>query len=102
LGGKFDTGLIDHGLGILLGEVLEFVVALQSVLHRVGLIPSDVTGDIFALLPGLKFVVRPLLALGHDCQFATFHAFDLSDLLEELGRVHAEISSILDIMSRKI
>ena len=84
MGGKFGTRLIDDALSILFGEVLEFVIALQSVLHRVGLIARHMAGDILAVLPGLKFVVGSLRTLGHDGQFATFHAFDLSDLLGEL------------------
>ena len=94
--------MLDDSLSIVFGETLEFVIALQGVLDRVGLIARNVTGDILAVLPGLKLVVRPLWALGHDGQFATFHGFNLSDLFEELVRVHGVISSAIDIVSRKI
>src|SRR5438093_10816966 len=102
MGGKLGTRLIDDGLSILFREVLELLIALQSLLHRVGLIARDMTGNILALLPGLKLVVRPLRPLGHNGEFAPFHAFDLSDVLAELSRVHDIISSTIDIMSRKI
>src|SRR6266568_488325 len=87
MGGKFGTRLIDDDLSILFSEVLELLIALQSVLHRVGLIARDMTGNILAVLPGLKLVVRPLRPLGHNGEFAPFHAFDLSDVLAESSRV---------------
>lgn len=77
--------MINDALGILLGEGLEFAVAIQGFFDRVGLIAGDMTGDILAVLPGLKLVVGTLRTLGHESQFATFHPFDLSDLLEELS-----------------
>jgi hypothetical protein len=85
MGGEFGTRLINDALGILLGEVLEFAVAIQGFFDRVGLIAGDMTGDILAVLPGLKLVVGTLRALRHKRQFATFHPFDLSDLLEEVS-----------------
>ena len=91
MGGEFGPRLLDDGLGVLLGEVLEFAVALQGFLNRVGLITGDMTGDILAIFPGLQLVVGPLRAFGHNAQFAPFHALNLSDLLEELaglGWVH--------------
>src|SRR5436190_11728187 len=102
MGGKFGTRLIDDGLSILASEVLELLIALQSVLHRVGLIARDMTGNILAVLSGLKLVVRPLRPLGHNGEFAPFHAFDLSDVLAELSGVYDTICSNIDIMSRKI
>ncbi|SRR6266511_5564388 len=102
MGGKFGTRLIDDALSILFSEVLELLISLQSILHRVGLIARDMTGNILAVLPGLKLVVRPLRPLGHNSEFAPFHVFDLSDVLAELSRIHDTISSIIDIMSRKI
>jgi len=56
MGGEFGPRLLDDGLGVLLGEVLEFAVALQGFLNRVGLITGDMTGDILAIFPGLQLV----------------------------------------------
>ena len=86
MGGEFGPRLLNDALGILLGEVLEFAVTLQGFIHRGGLIAGDMTRDILAVLPGLQFVVRTQRPLGHERQLAPFHAFDLSDLFNELGR----------------
>jgi hypothetical protein len=88
MGREFGARLINDALGILLGEVLESAVTIQGFLHGVGLIAGNMTGDILAIFPGLKLVVGPLGTLAHERQFAPFHVFDWSDLLEELGRVH--------------
>ena len=87
MGGQFGAGLIDDGLGILLGEFLELVITIDGLLNRVGLIAGDVAGDILAVFPGLKLVVAGLPGFAHDGQFATFHACDVSDLFKESSRL---------------
>jgi hypothetical protein len=93
MGGQFGAGLIDDRLGVLLGEVLECVVAFQGLPNGVGLIAGDMTGDVLAILPCLKLVVRTIGTGGHEGEFAPLHVFDLGDLLGELSRVH--MSNIL-------
>jgi hypothetical protein len=87
MGSQFGPRLLNDGLGILLGEVLEFAVARQSILNCVGLIAGNMPRDILTVLPGLKLVVGTLGTIGHEGQLASFHPFDLSDLLEELSRL---------------
>src|SRR2546423_1251517 len=98
MGGKFGTRLIDDDLSILFSEVLELLIALQSVLHRVGLIARDMTGNILAVLAGWMFVVPPLRPWGNRGVFALFDVFVLGVVLEKLSGFHDKLSIHLYIM----
>jgi hypothetical protein len=74
-------------LGVLLGQFLKLAIALDRLLNRGGLVARDVAGEVLTLFPGLKFIVGPLWTFAHDGKFATFHALDLSDLIEPLSRL---------------
>jgi hypothetical protein len=75
--------LLDDLLGIFLGEVLVFQVALNGLLDLGDLILRDVTTLVGAVLPGVEVVVRAVGALADDREGAVFHAPDLEDLFQE-------------------
>jgi len=94
LGARF----VDDLLGILFGQFLKSVIAVDGLLNAAGLVLRDITGKIFAIFPDLMLEVRPVWAFAHDGKLATFHALNLHNLLDELsgiGRIHAVVSILL-------
>ncbi len=85
MGGQFGARLVNHLLGVLLGEFLKLLIALDRLLEGRGLIAGHVTGNIFPVFPDLMFEVCPCGALGHDRKLSALHALDLGDLLNQLG-----------------
>jgi hypothetical protein len=92
---------LDDQLGILLGQLLKLFIAGDRVLQSGRLVPRNVTGHVFAVLPGLVLEIRAIGSFAQHGELAPFHLLDVGDLLEEIlgvrGGVHDEISSTLDI-----
>lgn len=76
----------DDALGVLRGELLKLLVALDGLLDLRDLVLRDVAALIGTLFPGVEVVVRAVGALAHDREGAVLHALDLEDLLQEALR----------------
>jgi hypothetical protein len=92
---------LDDQLGILLGQLLKLFISGDRVLQSGRLVPGNVTGHVFAVLPSLVLVIRAIGPFAQHGELASFHLLYLGDLLEEIlrirGGVHARISSRIDI-----
>ena len=83
IGGQFGPGFFDDLLGVLLGELLELLIARQRLAHGGHLVAGHVAVEVPAFLPALQVVIRTGGTLAHDAEFAPFHGLDLGDLLEK-------------------
>jgi ATP-dependent protease HslVU (ClpYQ) peptidase subunit len=78
--------LLDNALGVLLGELLKFLVARDGLLDFGNLILRDIAALVGAIFPGVEVVVRAAGALADDREGAVLHASDLEDLFQEVLR----------------
>ena len=69
-------------LGVIFGQLLEALEAIDGFLNRRDLVARKIAGHILAVLPGLVVVEGALRRLTGDRDFAAFHAWDGSDFLE--------------------
>jgi hypothetical protein len=75
--------LLDDLFGVLLGELLVFVVALDGLLDLGDFVLGQVATLIFAVFPGVEVVVGAVGSVAEDGDRAVLHAVDLEDLFEE-------------------
>ena len=61
--GQFGAGFGDDLTGVLLGELLVLVVAIDGLRHSWDFVLGEIAAAVFAVLPGVEIEVRPVGAL---------------------------------------
>ena len=76
--------MVDDLLGVLPGELLVFVVALNGLLDFGHFVLGQVATTVFVLFPGVETVIGAVRSLADNAEGAVLHALDLQDLFEDL------------------
>ena len=79
--------MLNDLLGIVLGQLLVLVVALNGLFDLRDLVLGQIAAAVFAIFPGVEAVIGAVRPLADDREGAVLHALDLEDLFEKgLGR----------------
>ena len=105
--GDLLTGLSNHQVGILLGELLVLGIARQGGLHSRNIVGRNMPGVVLAILPALESVVRAggagaLQRIGRE--LAALHGRNGGNLPQNLmfiGLVH-RVASMLATLTANI
>jgi len=81
--GQFGTRLLHDLPGVLLSELLVFVVALDGFLDHRYFVLRHIATAVFVVFPGIEIEVRPLGALADLAERAVLHPLNLEDLFDQ-------------------